>query len=63
MSWQPIETAPRDGSSILGWWKKSQIMSVIFWDDAWIPGDDSNIVSISPPSHWLEIPKPPGWKK
>jgi hypothetical protein len=63
--WQTIGTAPRDGSSILGWWEKSQTLAVIYWDFAqpgWLPEDDTDIESMSAPTHWMPIPKPPGWK-
>lgn len=58
--WQPIETAPKDGRTILGWWVSRQCITPIYWvDDTWL--EDGTEVNVDPPSHWMEIPEPPGW--
>lgn len=54
--WKPIETAPRDGSTILLWSETAQDLEVAAWDDNW-PGEGRTFHH----SHWLPIPKPPGW--
>jgi hypothetical protein len=61
--WQPIETAPRDGTPILGI-DADQItgevrMSVMRVQSGWasftsIPGDYHR-----EPSHWMPLPDPP----
>lgn len=57
MEWQPIETAPKDGTQIL-LGKVGGSMIVGFWNGyAWDDGDfDSNV---SWPSHWMPLPEPP----
>lgn len=66
--WQPIETAPRDGTDILAWCADRAV--VTFWgevmarDDGtegWILSyDGADPLWHSLPSHWLPIPpKPP----
>lgn len=57
--WQPIETAPKDGSEILALWKRSQIQSngygvVWFEDGSWREFDYECLVS--DPTHWMPLP-------
>ena len=68
MEWQPIETAPKDGSSILawreGWYRPIYVRWVLnprtgteFWNDEieW----DAYELENEPPTHWLPMPGPP----
>lgn len=60
--WQPIETAPKDGSEILALWKRSQIQSngygvVWFEDGSWREFDYECLVS--DPTHWMPLPSVP----
>lgn len=72
LNWQPIETAPRDGTRILVWpptWTGT--LSVAAWDEDqyvkrpipyWRRIDAGNLVSVSrgrPPTHWAPIPSGP----
>lgn len=56
--WQPIETAPRDGSFALGSsyeeWKYPFIMN--FSDAQWVNTCGYDEVS---PTHWMPLPEPP----
>lgn len=59
MSWQPIETAPKDGSRVLLWskhWSASHTGQ--FYGNWW-----SSFYEIgpfhSPPTHWQPLPTPP----
>jgi hypothetical protein len=68
MEWQPIETAPKNGTEILGWDEEQQeIVFVIWiciqqWDNPydvfdWVEkGDWANPIK---PTHWMPLPKPP----
>jgi hypothetical protein len=68
MDWQPIETAPRDGSSIIvgydyaGRW----IIHVAFWDDecgwfSYITNSITDVLLDGPraPTHWIPLPTTP----
>jgi hypothetical protein len=56
--WQPIETAPRDGTSVLIWNGLDVFVG-------YLPGNRPKFVAfpdsaqISDPTHWQPLPKPP----
>lgn len=55
--WQPINTAPRDGSEFLAW-IPSGYHDVVFWHvlaDHWTTGEDRVY-----PTHWMPLPRGPG---
>jgi len=59
--WQTIETAPRDGLSVLGY--ANGEMAVIYWwyEDSW-QIDVAKICASEScwwPTHWMPLPKPP----
>lgn len=62
--WQPIETAPKDGTEVLGYWPRAVACSPDAYDVVrWHGGewrdrfdDDSKF---SAPSHWMPLPAPP----
>lgn len=56
--WQPIETAPKDGTSILGYWDKGEVYGVVWFEDGqWCEYDPECVVR--EPSHWQPLPKAP----
>jgi len=62
--WQPIDTAPKDGSDILGYQSAAGCMRVVRWDDGGYtkqPGWRANIHSFVelPVTHWQPLPEPP----
>lgn len=66
-AWQPIETAPRDGTPILcfrpdalghGFSDQSGI-DVLWWEDGSWTYDGDGRISIDPPTHWMPLPAPP----
>jgi hypothetical protein len=71
--WKPIETAPKDGTSVLvfpGIWNNKNISIAKFDNDKyarkpkpyWSRDDDMNRVTNSrnnPPTHWMPLPDPP----
>lgn len=65
--WQPIETAPKDGTWILGFLKRKVLEDQIqcyCWnahgsdDDLWVNASDTNDFD-EQPTHWMPIPAPP----
>lgn len=55
--WRPIETAPKDGTDILGWWPHDG-MHVVFWSsDGW--GTCMTKGEWTPPVMWQHLPPPP----
>jgi hypothetical protein len=64
MTWQPIESAPVDGTPILGAWQclnKRWDMNCMFWFEEDGEGDwfDYNAEYIHTPTHWMPLPEPP----
>lgn len=65
MIWQPIETAPKDGSKLLGWeppdsiYTSPVLYAVCWWSgNGWVrDGDDFDLVV--EPTHWMPLPEPP----
>ena len=67
MNWQPIDTAPKDGSRFLAWCPTlaGPKMNIIRWrpldDDSaftWQANDNGRIHRYQP-THWMLIPEPP----
>ncbi len=67
MEWQPIETAPKDGTHVLlyrsgeyaslheGYWKLSHFGGSHAWGGAgW------TFAGFDQPTHWMPLPAPPG---
>lgn len=56
--WQDISTAPKDGTEILTYRRKS-LMAVAVWFDEinrWCVSDGCDIVDVT---HWMPLPEPP----
>lgn len=70
--WQSIETAPKDGTEVLGWLvhpgdayseEPFQRASIISWEEA-VPGEYGHKARwdqkwIGEPTHWMPLPAPP----
>lgn len=65
--WQPSETAPKDGTWILGYWPECafqdrvtamQWYSAAFSSPYWLDAADS--LDWTKPTHWQPLPAPPG---
>ena len=61
--WRPIETAPRDGTTVLGW--NGRWLEIIMWHRrnaiepaAWF-GAHCDVNHIDQPTHWMPLPEPP----
>lgn len=63
--WQPIETAPKDGTEILGWCQRLG-RHIVSWGcqpqhnphHFWI-SSTCNINHIDQPTKWMSLPDPP----
>ena len=59
--WQPIETAPKDGTKVLIFVMGKNVMQASYsrcneyWIDCWC----SNMSGVYSPTHWQPLPKPP----
>lgn len=60
--WLPIESAPKDGTEILGWHKVAGPAQTRFYDGEWCCVDwneDQYIACTWEPSHWRPLPSAP----
>jgi hypothetical protein len=59
--WQPIDTAPRDGTVIVGWCpdlKPAMRSCCVRWENGWgFLTTPSNQMRL--PTFWMAIPEPP----
>lgn len=68
MMWQPIETAPKDGSAILAWGAGLGHLIAAFdreygWGYRWCMLDGQNYSFASSLTHWLPLPAPPATQR
>ena len=58
--WQPIETAPKDGTRILAYCAGGDWQDVIYWEASWqgAPFWCSDRTKTDP-THWMPLPEPP----
>jgi hypothetical protein len=54
--WQPIETAPKDGTGILAWDMIEHM--IMFWHNGAWRDTDLDDMPIQP-THWIRLPSPP----
>lgn len=64
MKWQPIETAPRDGTRVLGWCndKYVDICYIEHKDsvgDVWMTDNCQDFGGWENPTHWMPLPDKP----
>lgn len=60
--WQPIETAPKDGRTVLVCVADSHFdPSIAHYEDAWgvLQADFSFHILNERPTHWMPLPAPP----
>lgn len=58
--WQPIETAPRDGTEIFACVGKYGFEATAFYSGRWnLSNDDDGYAWPYNPTHWMPIPQPP----
>lgn len=57
--WKPIDTAPKDGTEVIGWgpsWDKPSLME---WDTLRNRGWRNLSNGEKNPTHWMPLPEPP----
>jgi hypothetical protein len=70
MKWQPIETAPKDETSVLlyGFWEgelnarddQPEVWKAHFaYDKWWVEGGEYYSQCVINPTHWMPLPEPP----
>jgi hypothetical protein len=68
-SWQPIETAPRDGTRIVAWvdgqnWRRCEV--ILWWrssssaDARWHRDAERTLAVSGTPTRWMPLPEAPG---
>lgn len=66
--WQPIDTAPRDGTRILGWCgnytdicylENKWIDSAVGLQKVWMTDSCVDFGGYENPTHWMPLPNPP----
>jgi len=58
--WQPIATAPKDGTPVLLWWPHWSRQAIVGWVDKF--GRWASEIALSEgtdPTHWMPLPVPP----
>jgi hypothetical protein len=58
--WEPIATAPKDGTYILVFEYPSKPLDTLYWSDfdqEWRNGYNNHPAY---PTHWMPLPEPPG---
>ena len=60
--WQPIETAPKDGTEIILWESRKGHRWLAFWHvDCWVTSGSAEAGNYNFPvfTHWQPLPSPP----
>jgi len=62
-AWQPIETAPKDGTFVLLWlgphWETAEVLQWSEEENAWIDRHHGALIGSLVPTHWQPLPTPP----
>lgn len=60
MEWQPIESAPKDGTVVDLWVDGGREADCRWRGGAWVTVEDGCVWSVaSDPTHWMPLPQPP----
>lgn len=57
--WQPIETAPRDGTHFLAWREHDENIAECWFTGDRLGGRGWHYARWSYPTHWMPKPEPP----
>lgn len=58
--WQPIDTAPKDGTQFLAW-DGVCVENIKWWSGMWVTSwcNDADYANHGAPTHWMPLPEPP----
>lgn len=56
--WQPIESAPKDGTRVLLWIEPTKIAMPFMWGNGRWHGDDFPL-NMATATHWMPLPDAP----
>lgn len=59
MEWQPIETAPKDGSAVILVRKWADHMAICFYNETFDEWVSRGSVPFHNATHWTHLPPPP----
>jgi len=67
MEWKPIESAPKDGTTVLvgaygvlGWrCRSAKMANNSYYEKRWYSGQKTNHPLGYEPTHWMPLPNPP----
>lgn len=65
MKWQPIETAPKDGTIVLVYAKETQEYAIVFWNRYYREWNQRSMEEeeLESPTHWMPLPEAPEEEK
>ena len=63
LQWQPIETAPKDGTEIIVYRPDAGVFGAFYSDECWFCTYSGEDFSLEPPTHWMHLPPPPALKE
>lgn len=59
--WQPISTAPKDGTEIIVFRNDAGVFCAFFHEETecWFSADGLDDITDDMPTHWMPLPPPP----
>lgn len=61
--WQPIETAPKDGTKFLAWRRHSTLPLIVHHNDEYSQCEDVDGILVYGLTHWMPLPKAPAMQE
>lgn len=61
--WQPIATAPKDGTKFLAWRRHSTLPLIVHYNDEYSQWEDADGILVYGLTHWMPLPKAPAMQE